>query len=203
MKRMQKCKLQILTLVMAVVMATAGFLAIFLGGGVLKRSDAYSSAYLPASIGSLTLSDYDTRTDGAVFDQAIMEKLYARLAGTTTATYKDAYSAVDGSTSVLTSPANNNPAYEDRQEHSKNYSQIIQTTPFSLEFGGFTWNVVYATTNTRAGNSDLIVTLWMSDLARDRTGTVITSAWGNFVDTDTAAAFPPICIPRAKSACKR
>lgn len=44
-----------------------------------------------ASIGSLTLADYATRTDGYVFDGDVIQKLYDKITGSSNSTYSNAW----------------------------------------------------------------------------------------------------------------
>lgn len=179
---------------------SAGLVCVFaaaLAGGALLgagTADAYTASTKPVNIGSLTLADYDTRTDGYVFDADVLQKLYDKLAGTPNSTYTAAYNAVNSSSSTITgsvqsgtaagSPQINGSAWT--QTKSKNFQAINGNgnTPFTVKFGGFDWNVVYATTDTTAAGTDnLIVTLWMSE-------NVSTSVWNSYSSADCTSPYP-------------
>ena len=58
----------ILMIVMSVLLCIAGLFSFNFNK---LKSDAYTPSTMPASIGSLTFTDYDTRTDGQVFDPVV------------------------------------------------------------------------------------------------------------------------------------
>ncbi len=175
---------------------SAGLVCVFaaaLAGGALLgagTADAYTASTKPVNIGSLTLADYDTRTDGNVFDADVLQKLYDKLTGTANSTYAAAYSAVNASSSTITgsvsagTPALCTNVNAWTQPKSKNFNAINGSSPFTVSFGGFDWNVVYATTNTTAAGTDnLIVTLWMSENAS-------TSVWNSYSSLDCTSPYP-------------
>ncbi|MDE5897448.1 MAG: hypothetical protein K2H43_06515, partial [Clostridia bacterium] len=191
--------------------------AIFVGAGIGLQSfpsNAYTAATLPGSIGSLTYSDYDTRTDGKVFDGDVLGKLYDKIVtaynlqqpdgqdATGAGTYSKAYEAVKNSHSTITGSTYGHANDDWTQPYSMDFAALSGGTegsngtktdapnPVTVEFAGFTWNVVYLTTNTTGstnGNGDLIATLWMSDVAKNASGTKITSKYSSFASTDTTA----------------
>ena len=134
------------------------------------NSDAWNSANpAPATIGSLNFEDYGELTNGAVFDAAMLDKLYGLITGNEQGkdSYANAKTAVQDSTSLLYAPVDGNDAYPNTQPNSMNFSQLNDGNAITVEFGGYKWNVVYLTTNTNDGQygkaGDLIATLWMSD----------------------------------------
>ena len=82
-------------------------------GGDIKQSDAYTTGAAPTAndIGDITLANYETRTDGLVFDGNKLAQLFGKLVqGTTgtptsTADLAAAKLQVSGSTSTVTSTA--------------------------------------------------------------------------------------------------
>ena len=158
----------IIALIFAFVLTSA--ILSFSGQNSLN-SNAYTAGSAPASIGSLTFSNYATREDGGVIDAAVLDKLYGAILGTNTGTYAGALSKVQNSTSSITGFSR--PNNVDVQNNSMNFQQIEQANggnAITLEFGGYKWNVVYLTTNTNGNSSnggnagDLIATLWMSEI---------------------------------------
>ena len=157
----------IIALVFAFVLTSA--ILSFSGQNVLN-SNAYTAGTTPASIGSLTLSDYATRGDGKVFDGDVLDKLYSAILNTSDKkTYDDVLSAVQNSTSEITGKTTDTSKNLNSQPHSMNFSQINNGNAITVDFGGYKWNVVYLTTNTLDGSNnstkagDLIATLWMSE----------------------------------------
>ncbi|MDE6058460.1 MAG: hypothetical protein K2G44_00210, partial [Clostridia bacterium] len=144
-----------------------------------------SEAYTGTNLGSLTFNDYDTRTDGNVFNGDILKKLFGAMTGSTnedkTATLKEATDAVNASSSTVTSRANNSTSYPLTQAQSMNYSQLKGKAGYTIavEFGGFTWNVVYAT----IAGGDLIVTLWQSEASGSY-------QWNTYSSLDTNNNYP-------------
>ena len=164
----------IILLVFALVLTSA---ILSVGSRTGLNAGAYnSSSAVPASIGSLTLSGYESRTDGQIFDPQVLAKLYGAITGKATDTYKNAYTTVNSTTSSVVGKATVAAKSTNNQSKSMNFSQIKAANkangsiPVTVEFGGYTWNVVYFTTNTLANASnggkagDLIVTLWMSEV---------------------------------------
>ncbi len=156
------------------------------------NSDAWNSANpAPATIGSLNFEDYGELTNGAVFDAAMLDKLYGLITGNEQGkdSYANAKTAVQDSTSLLYAPVDGNDAYPNTQPNSMNFSQINGGNAITLEFGGYTWNVMYLTTNTNDGtygdSGDLIATLWMSDNDADK-GLV---PWAHFASNATNGAY--------------
>ncbi len=171
----------IIALIFAFVLTSA--ILSFSGQNSLN-SNAYTAGSAPDSIGSLTFSNYATREDGGVINAAVLDKLYGAILGTETGAYADVLSKVNNSTSKISAPANGISNYLNTQDSSMNFSQIKGGNPITIEFGGFTWNVVYLTTNTNTNNGgnagDLIATLWLSD---DDTS-IGDVPWGTFWNAD-------------------
>ncbi len=156
----------IIALVFAFVLTSA---ILSFSGQNVPNSNAYTAGSTPASIGSLTLSDYATRGDGKVFDGDVLDKLYSAILGTTsTTTYTDLYNAVNSHKSVTTGTTSTGQDVN-TQDHSMGFKDMNGGNAITVDFGGYKWNVVYATTNTLDGSDgntkagDLIVTLWMSE----------------------------------------
>ncbi len=160
--------------------------AIFYGvvGIAEKDADAYINGQTPTSVGSLTYSDYETRSDGKVFDNSVVKNIYGLISGGTN-TYAAAYNAVYGSASSLSSKTDDPADSVDTQPHSMNFSQINGGNAITVAFGGFTWNIVYLTTNTTGagGKGDLIATLWMTE----STGGC---HWNDYHSTTTSSPYP-------------
>lgn len=172
------------------------------------QSKAYNTGTTPTSIGSLTLNNYDTRTDGQVFDSTVLNTLYDKILGTSgTGTYSAVYNKVHNSTSVTTGNTSRfgTAEYENggavfTQQHSLDYSAIAGGTtasdgtktapnPIVLEFGGMKFNVVYMTTNTTKttnGKPDLIMTL----CASEESTTKYLWGWSGHNVGNTATAYP-------------
>ncbi len=158
----------IIALIFAFVLTSA--ILSFSGQNSLN-SNAYTAGSAPASIGSLTFSNYATREDGGVIDAAVLDKLYGLILGSNTGKYSDVLTLVQNSTSTTVGSSSDASLRNNVQPHSINFNDIANGNPITIEFGGYEWNVVYLTTNTNAntnasstGNSgDLIATLWMSD----------------------------------------
>ncbi len=177
----------IIALIFAFVLTSAIFA---FNGQSLSNSNAYTAGVAPASIGSLTLSDYATRVDGKVFDGDVLDKLYSAILGTTSkTTYTDLYNAVNSHQSVTigsTSTGQNT----NTQAHSMGFKDINGGNAITVEFGGYKWNVVYATTNTLDGSDgntkagDLIVTLWMSEKCDG------TYQWNEYSSSNTSSPYP-------------
>ncbi|MDE5756120.1 MAG: hypothetical protein K2I23_03440, partial [Clostridia bacterium] len=167
-----------------------------------KSAEAYSTGATPASLGSLTFSNYDTM-NGKPFDGSILDKLYGAIysgqggVATTTATYDQAYAKVKGNSSTVTGSLDagydanwTQPNSMDFRALSGGVGALTQgggtaPHPITVEFGGFKWNVVYATTNTTdsGGDGDLIVTLWMSEASANK------YAWSHFSSTDMSKTY--------------
>jgi len=156
----------IIALIFAFVLTSA--ILSFSGQNVLN-SNAYTAGTTPASIGSLTLSDYATRGDGKVFDGDVLDKLYSAILNTSDKkTYDELYNAVNTHQSVTTGSTSTGQNVN-TQDHSMGFKDMNGGNAITVDFGGYKWNVVYATTNTLDGSDgntkagDLIVTLWMSE----------------------------------------
>ncbi len=141
-----------------------------------NETRAYTSGSTPASIGSLTFSNYDTRSDGQVFDPVVLNKFYDKVMGssyTGKATYKDVYDKVNASQSVVSGGKSGEVI---TQPKSLDYSALSGGTttgptsnptktapdPIIVEFGGMEWAAVYLsenTTMTTGGKPDLVLTL--------------------------------------------
>ena len=135
-----------------------------------RTSNAYVAGSVPTSLGSLTLSDYATRTDGKVFDGEVLAALYDAILGVSgTGTYSKVLKKVQESSSTTTGTSTNAAWNNNVQDHSINFSEIAGGNPITIELGGYKWNIVYLTTNTNANSSnggragDLIATLWMAE----------------------------------------
>ena len=177
----------IIALVFAFVLTSA--ILSFSGLNVLN-SNAYTAGSAPDSIGSLILGDYATRGDGKVFDGNVLDKLYSAILGTTDKkTYTELYDAVNSSQSLTTGTTSTGQNVN-TQDHSMNFSHINGGNAITVEFGGYKWNVVYATTNTLDGSDgntkagDLIVTLWMSE---NLSGTY---QWNEYTSDNTSNSYP-------------
>ncbi|MDE6276304.1 MAG: hypothetical protein K2M75_07225, partial [Clostridia bacterium] len=167
-----------------------------------NSAEAYATDATPASLGSLTFSNYDTRS-GKPFDGTILDKLYGAIysgqggVSTTTATYDQAYAKVKGSSSTVTGSLDAGYDANWIQPNSMDFRTLsggagaltqgggTAPNPITVEFGGFKWNVVYATTNTTdsGGSGDLIATLWMSEASAN------TYAWSYFSSTDMTGTY--------------
>ncbi|MDE7158372.1 MAG: hypothetical protein K2N74_02255, partial [Clostridiales bacterium] len=151
--------------------------AVFACSGWNRNADGYTNGGSPASIGSLTFSDYAGtngagRADGAVFDSVVLNKLYDKILGTTgTGTYEAVYNKVNASQSVI-EKGNYSGGGTITQPHSMDYSALsggpatgttkTAPNPIILEFGGMKWAAVYLSTNTTMttnGKPDLVLTL--------------------------------------------
>ena len=151
-----------------------------------KEASAYTSGATPATLGSLTFSDYATRTDGNIFDGDILKKLYGAIASKSTATYAEALAAVKSSVSSVTGSASTGNTIT--QSQSMNFAKLKSNAgggktsgnAITVNFGGFKWNVVYATVS----NGDLVVTLWQSENSTQ------TYKWNTYSSLDTANAYP-------------
>ena len=145
----------------------------FTGNGT--QADAYTSATTPTAnaIGEITLSGYEKRSDGLTFDGTKLNQLFGKLvqAATGTPTAKSdlatAKSKISSSSSSVTGTANTGNTNTQTKALGFNTMQTQLGAPITLDFGGLSWTVVYATTNTTAGANtqagDLIVTLWLND----------------------------------------
>ena len=139
------------------------------------QADAYTSATTPTAnaIGEITLSGYEKRSDGLTFDGTKLNQLFGKLvqAATGTPTAKSdlatAKSKISSSSSSVTGTANTGNTNTQTKALGFNTMQTQLGAPITLDFGGLSWTVVYATTNTTAGANtqagDLIVTLWLND----------------------------------------
>ncbi len=158
----------IIALIFAFVLTSA--ILSFSGQNSLN-SNAYTAGSAPASIGSLTFSNYATREDGGVINAAVLDKLYGAILGADTGTYTDTLNKVKTSTSKIigSGTISGVDASENVQPHSINFSEIAGGNPITIELGGYKWNIVYLTTNTNANADnggragDLIATLWMAE----------------------------------------
>jgi len=100
-----------------------------------KKASAYFVNESPASIGSVTFSDYADKE--TVFDATVLKKLYGKILGRTTASYQDLAAAISGG--------------------YKNYGQFGDIV---LEFGGYKWAVTYV---TESNNGNIAATLILSE----------------------------------------
>ena len=157
----------------------------------------------------MTLSDYATRNDGKVFDGEAVAKLYDKIisaynvqnggqAVSGVGTYQKAYNAVKNSSSTITGSGRTGSGYnfasDWTQPNAMDYAAISQGTagsvgtktsapdPVVVEFGGYSWSVVYLTTNTTGsnGSGDLIATLWMNDTLKGSNGSAVSVPYGAF-----------------------
>ena len=101
-----------------------------------KKASAYFVNESPASIGSVTFSDYADKE--TVFDATVLKKLYGKILGRTTASYQDLATAISGG--------------------YKNYGQFGDIV---LEFGGYKWAVTYV---TESNNGNIAATLILSEI---------------------------------------
>ncbi len=134
------------------------------------KSDAYTTGATPTPIGSLTYSNYATRTDDAVFDSAVLNKLYDKIltnsGSTDKGTYANVYNKVNSSQSV-TKKGESSGGGTLTQQRSMNYTTLsggaTAPSPIIVEFGGMKWAAVYLSTNTTmktdGSKPDLILTL--------------------------------------------
>ena len=183
--------LSTLLLIFALVLSSA-----ILSFGIVNplNSSAYTSSTLPKSIGSITLNDYSTRPDNKVFDGIVLDKLYNAILGSTSATYDDLLTAVNNSISETIGTTYNSVKNINTQSKSMNFAQIASSSgqeAITIEFGGYTWNIVYLTTNTLDGSDgnskqgDLIATLWLSETL-DNT----TYKFNDYSSANTANPYP-------------
>ncbi|MDE6275118.1 MAG: hypothetical protein K2M75_01125 [Clostridia bacterium] len=166
----------------AVIILVALVVAIYVSATVLGEvgqvADGYSTANMPTGlIGSLTYSDYDTR-DGSPFNRTVLNKLYGAIssgkggASTSTDTYANAWQKVHDSSSVVAGYGSNFTYNYSRDFRMLSNGTTATTVgggtapdPIVIEFGGFKWIVVYATTDTvdndgtRHTDGDLVLTL--------------------------------------------
>ena len=70
------------------------FCAFFVPFNGDKKASAYFVNESPASIGSVTFSDYADKE--TVFDATVLKKLYGKILGRTTASYQDLAAAISG-----------------------------------------------------------------------------------------------------------
>ncbi|MDE6677368.1 MAG: hypothetical protein K2K12_06645, partial [Clostridia bacterium] len=185
MKRLIKNRVFI-GIILAVCVAALIWCSILLPfAGKKKMSEAASG------IGSLTFDDYDTRTDGNIFNGDELKKLFGAMTGSTnedkTATLKEATDAVQNSSSSVTG----NPNYGGTltEPNSMNYAQLKSNAgeTITVQFGGFTWNVVYAT----IAGGDLVATLWQS-------GATGSSQWNGYAVLDTSNPYPSCMYSTSK-----
>ncbi len=171
-------------------------------------SNAFTSGTTPASIGSLTFADYDTRTDGQVFDPVVLNKLYDMALGTNgKGSYKKLYDTVNSSNSTIRGSALDASKRDWTQPHSMDFAAISQGTagdvgtkvsapnPITVEFGGFEWSVVYLTTNTTSqtdGKPDLIATLWATNIIDKPDGSNWFDPFNSFEKAPNSATDPYI-----------
>ena len=111
------------------------FCAFFVPFNGDKKASAYFVNESPASIGSVTFSDYADKE--TVFDATVLKKLYGKILGRTTASYQDLAAAISGG--------------------YKNYGQFGDIV---LEFGGYKWAVTYV---TESNNGNIAATLILSE----------------------------------------
>ncbi|MDE5896295.1 MAG: hypothetical protein K2H43_00610, partial [Clostridia bacterium] len=184
MKRLQSKRNLLFSILIMILSLPISLTALF---GIFneEKSEAYTSGQIPASIGSLTLSDYATRTDGYVFDGDVVDSLFTRALNNANVSinssqslYDQLYNKVSSSsarvqaksTAGVTDTTIDANAWS-TQVKSMDFSTVSGGTtdgngnktapkPITVEFGGYMWNVVYMTTNTTVGNNDLIATLW-------------------------------------------
>ncbi|MCM1394430.1 MAG: hypothetical protein NC179_06010, partial [[Eubacterium] siraeum] len=155
-------KLSVFTIILLVLAFVLTSAILSINGQI---ANAYTTGNIPNSIGSLTYSDYATRTDGMIFNNTVLEILFGKITGQTTDTYKNALSTVKGSTSTQVGYATGSDK-DNIQPYTMDYSMINGGNTITVEFGGYKWDVVYLTTNTVGntdGDGDLIATLWMSE----------------------------------------
>lgn len=105
-----------------------------------KSAKAYKTSAMPASIGSITFSDYADKE--TVFDAVVLKKLYGKILGQTTASYQDLATAISGG-----------------YKNFANFGDIV------LEFGGQKWAVTYV---TEANSGDIAATLILADNTDER-----------------------------------
>ncbi|MDE6411874.1 MAG: hypothetical protein K2L02_05015 [Clostridia bacterium] len=155
-----------------------------------RKTEAYNSTNAPNNnIGEITLSGYESRKDGLVFDYDQLEILYGKIVeaatGTATATanLKTAKAAVSNKSSSITASASTgNTLTQPRSlDFGMMTANLADSQPITLKFGGYDWTVMYATTNVTAGGTtkagDLVLTLWMNDNVKDNSSNYITSKW--------------------------
>ncbi|MDE6868635.1 MAG: hypothetical protein K2J83_05815 [Clostridia bacterium] len=182
-------KRSLITVILAVVCATfLGITVSMLSGAVAKaQTAANQTGTNNIIVPELTLSDYGTRSDGAIFSGTALSQLYDALTGTSdgTATYAKVKNTVLGSDvsyGLSTSAANGVvptiPAYKSAYDlYLLNGSKNIL-----VDFGGQTWTVTFVTTDT---SGDVIVTLWLSDAYKEN-GSYVRSAYGWYSNTSAA-----------------
>ncbi len=115
-----------------------------------KNAEAFMASNMPTSLGSMNLIDYDTRTDGKVFDGQVLAELYNNILGTSsnTGTYKKVKDLVD--------------------TNGNQDSLDLDNGNIVVEFGGQKWNAVYLSKATSADSDtnvgDVLLTLWLADV---------------------------------------
>ena len=142
-----KNKRNLLTVMLSVLCAVLLFCSVGLLGEV-KTAKAFLAANAPASLGSINLSDYDTRTDGKVFDGGVLAKLYDKILGVNgTGTFNKVSKLVD---------------------NGELDSQDLANGEIIVDFGGYKWTAVYLSKATTADSDtnvgDVLLTLWLSDI---------------------------------------
>lgn len=130
--RSRRLWLSLIAFLFSTVLVFCAFFVPFNGD---KKASAYFVNESPASIGSVTFSDYADKE--TVFDATVLKKLYGKILGRTTASYQDLAAAISGG--------------------YKNYGQFGDIV---LEFGGYKWAVTYV---TESNNGNIAATLILSE----------------------------------------
>ncbi|MDE7306143.1 MAG: hypothetical protein K2N33_02010, partial [Clostridia bacterium] len=127
-------------------------------------------------IGEITLSDYETRADGKVFNGAALDKLYNLLVGggATNQTYANVDALVPAGSTVSYGKGSNTtllPAFKS----AKQLYQDNDNKNIVLNFGGDEWTVTFLTRTGEGNSSDhIIATLWLTDVYKENSAVVYT-----------------------------
>ena len=183
-KNLKRYVIAILCFSMIAVSVCTVTAAFPMGGNADAYTGSSGAAPTPASIGSLTLNNYASTvgTDGHVFDGAVLASLWDKILGISgTGTYRKALEKVKSSTSTVQGSVYGQDG-KITKSNTMDFSQINGGNAITVGFGGYTWNVVYLTTDTSTG--DLIATLWMSE---NMAGTY---AWNSYQSNVTSDPYP-------------
>jgi hypothetical protein len=182
---LKKNKKYIITTLSIALIFSILFVMLFLGVSENRKANAVTNFKNTIQIGDLTLSNYESRTDGKVFDGNQLQKLYDTLLGTSGATLQDVKDALnDSSTGML------NSAYF----RTKNSSKVDVV----VTLGGMRWIATLLSVNNSTDNQ-VLLTLWLAnsnEIPADKS-TYRTSQWTTHA-TNSKGTYPANLYSKSK-----
>ena len=183
MNILKKNKKYIITTLSIALIFSILFVTLFLGVSENRKANAVTNFNNTTEIGDLTLSNYENRTDGKVFDGNQLKKLYDSLLGASGATLQDVKDALnESSTGML-----NSSVFRTKNPEKKDVVVTI---------GGMRWIASLLSSNN---SNQPILTLWLanSNEIPAEKSTYRTSQWATHA-IDTKGTYPAILYSTTK-----